>query len=185
MDVWGVVLIIGGVIVGLWLVWKLIGGIANLALSGHDRRLRESPQGIAIATLVARSGTNDGSPQSKETATRFFADLLRHSPFEFDLDDLTIDEAIKAYAIAVRTSQFPIAVEAAYAVTGASSYQELEYWSKSDEGVMMASAFIALFPKWPSRHRASSLDVARMERARWAMIMVLLEERAQRDGLLP
>ncbi|MGV9195293.1 hypothetical protein ACQ143_13185 [Microbacterium sp. MC2] len=184
MDFWGVVLIVGGVIVGIWLVWKLIGGIANLALSGHDRRLRESPQGVAIATLAARSGANDGSPQSKEKAARFFADLLRHSPFDLDLDDLTIDEVIEGYSIAVRTSQFPIAVEAAYAVTGGSSYEEVEHWSKSDVGVALASAFVALFPKWPSRHRTSSLEVARMERGRWAMIMVLLEERAQRDGLL-
>lgn len=184
MDFWGVVLIIVGVLVGLWLVWKLIGGIANLALSGHDRRLRESPHGIAIATLAARSGTNDGSPHSKEKATRFFADLLRHSPFNLDLGDLTIDEAIEGYSIAVRTSQFPIAVEAAYAVTGGAAYEELAYWSTSDAGVAMSSGFVALFPKWPSRHRVSSLEVARLERGRWALMMMLLEERAQRDGLL-
>lgn len=187
MDFWGVVLVIGAVLVGLWLVWKLIGGLASLALSGHDRRFRESPTGVAIRTLGERSGRNDGSPAAKRRAAAMFSDLLTHSPFSFEPgDDLTRADAIEGYEIAVRTSHFPIAVEAAYAVTGAASYDEIWHWGTDQGAVAMSSSFLALYPKWPaSRGRTGSLEVAKLERGRWAMMMVLLEDRAVRDGLLP
>lgn len=184
MDFWGVLLIIVGIMVGLWILWKLIGGVANLALSGHDRRFRESPTGAAITRIGEQSGTNDGSPAAKARATAMFDDMLRHSPFTFDADGISKAEAVEGYEIAVRTSRFPISVEAAYAVTGAANYEELLDWSQDKTAVAMASAFVALYPKWPAAHRTGSLEVAKLERGRWAMMMVLLEGRAQREGLL-
>lgn len=184
MDFWGIVLIIGGVVVGIWLVWKLIGALAKVALLGHDRRFRESRTGVAIRTVGERPGYNDGSDAAKKRAAVMFADLLEHSPFTFDADDITRGEAVEGYESAVRASQFPISVEAAYAVTGAARYEEVEEWATSDNVGSMGNAFLALYPRWASKHRTGSWEVVKMERGRWAMAMVLLKERAEREGLL-
>lgn len=184
MEFWGVVLVIVGIVFGLWIIWKLVGGVASLAVSGHDRRFRESSTGVAIKRVGERSGRNDGSPAAKARAAAMFEDMLRHSPFTFDADGITRAEAVEGYEIAVRTSQFPISVEAAYAITGAAAYEEVLDWSRDRTGVAMASAFVALYPKWPAAHRTGSLEIAKLERGRWAMMMVLLEGRAERDGLL-
>jgi len=184
MDAWGNLLVAGGIIVGIWIVWKLVGALLHASLSGQDRRFRESTVGVAIRTVGERSGRNDGSVAAKKQAALIFADLLAHSPFTFDAGDITFTEAVEGYELSARASQFPIAVEAAYAVTGAARYEEVHDWATSDDGMLMAGVFYALYPKWASKHRTGSLAVAKLERGRWAMMMHLLEERAEREGLL-
>ena len=184
MDAWGNLLVAGGIIVGIWIIWKLIGAVLHVSLSAQDRRFRESAVGIAIREVGERSGRNDGSVAAKRQAALMFADLLKHSPFTFAAEDITFGEAVEAYELVARASQFPIAVEAAYAVTGAARYEEIKDWATSNEVTSMASAFYALYPKWAPKHRTGSLEVAKLERGRWAMMMHLLEKRAEREGLL-
>lgn len=185
MDLWGVVLVVAAVVVGVWVIWKLIGVIAKVALSGRDRRFRDSAVGIAIRTLGERSGVNDGSPAARSRAAAMFSDMLRHNPWSFDYDGATHAELVEAYESVVRVSQFPIAVEAAYAITGGGDYDELIELAQDERGSQIASSFLALYPKWPSRHKVRSLSDAKAESGRWAMMMIHLEERAKRDGLLP
>lgn len=185
MDLWGIVLVVAAVLVGVWVIWQLIGLVAKVALSGRDRQFRESAVGIAIRTLGERSGVNDGSPAARARAAAMFSDMLRHSPWPFDYDGATHSELVETYEGVVRTSQFPIAVEAAYAITGGSDYDELIELAKDERGAQIASSFLALYPKWPSQHKVRSFSDAKAESGRWAMMMIHLEERAKRDRLLP
>lgn len=184
MDSWGYLLVAGGIIVGIWIIWKLVGALLHASLSGRDRRLRESDAGVAILQVGERSGRNDGSVAGRELAALMFADLLEHSPFTFDAGDVTFAEAVEGYRLSARASQFPIAVEAAYAVTGAARYEEIKDWATTTDAMVMADAFYALYPKWAPKHRTGSLEAAKLERGRWAMTMFLLQERAEREGLL-
>lgn len=184
MDLWTIVLIIVGALVALWIVWKLFGVVLNVALSGTDRRFRASALGAAILEVGERSGFNDGSDSGRARAAAMFSDMLRHSPFAIDLDGMSHGEVVDGYRQIARRSSFPVAVEAAYAVTGAAGELEASQWS-DPEDVRLASSFVALYPKWPGAHRTGSIEVARLERGRWAMMMVLLGDRAEREGLLP
>lgn len=184
MDTWGILLIVVGVIVVLTVIWKVMGMAMNVASSGHDRRFRESDLGIAIRKLGDRSGVNDGSVAARHQAAQVLAELLDANPFRLDFDGMTEEELIEGYRISARVTPFPNSVQAAYTITGAAEFDEVEHWSKSDAGISLASKFLALYPKWASSHRAPSLESARLERGRWAMMMIVLEERARRDGLL-
>lgn len=181
-----VILLLVGCLFALGIVWKMLGALSNVVLSGSDRKMRESPLGLAVLAVADEGGFNDGSPRARQVAIAAFEELAENSPIELSLPRWKLTETANQHALETTTSKYPIWVNAAYEVTLLMPENELEWWNTNDPHtvVMLMGHFTALFPSWLKDHQTGSLTQLRLTKVRLAMIMMLLGDEAKRSGLL-
>lgn len=186
MDGITIAIVVGGVLLGLWLLWKLIGMGAGAALSGHDQQVRQSPLGTAILEVARRGGHNDGSAAAKKKAARAFLNLADHSPVALPFRSVELEGFALDFADGSVNGRDPMMVDAAFAVSSLADDYELERWSSSEPAMVtdLMGTFVALFPEWVKSHRVSSPQQLRLMKARMAMMTIVLAQRAERKGLL-
>lgn len=186
MDGITVVLVVAGVVIGLWLLWKLIGAGAGVALSGHDSRIRDSSTGRAILEMARRGGQNDGSESARKKAARAFLNLAENSPVSLPFRSVELEGFALDFADGSVNGRHPMMVDAAFAVSSLADDYELESWSATDPAMVtdLMGMLVALFPEWMKSHRVGSPRQLSLMKARMAMMTILLAQRAERKGLL-
>ncbi len=186
MDGITIALIVVGVFIGLWLLWKLVGAGAGAALSGHDSRVRDSSTGRAILEVVRRGAQNDGSAAARKKASRAFMNLAEHSPIRLPFRTVELEGFALDFADGSVNGRHPMMVDAAFAVSSLAGDYELDSWSTTDPAMVtdLMGTFVALFPEWMKSHRVGSPQQLRLMKARMALMTILLAQRAERKGLL-
>lgn len=177
-------------LVGLWLVWRLLGGVIGLVYSPFARRERNSTTGQAIFQAVEATGRFDGSVESRQRAYDAFVDLAGQGPFGIDPRLATIEEIATDFLNGLSPSSEPILLEAALTVIGAhrQSYPDemLATTAKErDQDLAASSLLITLFPAWVKKHQVGTAGALREQKLRFALMTWLLLDKCRREGLLP
>lgn len=177
-------------VAGLWIVWKILGGIATVVTNPQMKRHRDSAAGRAILAAVQATGSFDGSEDARQRARDAFIDVATHPPFDeaLGMSTVKVEELASTFASRMTRQDGPILLEAAYLASIIFGHDEdLRAVSKedrqSDEWAVLL--FVALFEQWAKRHQVGTPGALKQQQSRYALIIWSLLDRATRMGLLP